>query len=166
MKKGLFLLYFLINTIAYGQQVAVNKEIKLPNPVGWVNDFESIFTAPQEKALDSLLTAYEKLTTREVVVITIPSSAITAKKFTDFTLKIAQQWEIGKKDKNNGVLIAISKELRKIQIETGLGTEKMISDAKIKTLIDSVFIPYFKQGDFYKGTYKGIIQLTKIWDQY
>src|SRR5690554_4169803 len=97
---------------------------ELPSPKGWVNDFENIFTKEQAKTLDSLVADYEKRTTTEISVITIPASATDKARFDELTLMIANKWGVGKKEKDNGILIGISKEHRTIRIQNGLGIEK------------------------------------------
>lgn len=71
------------------------------------------------------------------------------------TYKIANAWGAGKKELNNGVLIGISRGRKKIRIQNGLGTEKVFSDEKTKEIIDTKFIPNFRNGKFFEGTYEG-----------
>jgi uncharacterized protein len=130
---------------------------ELPSPKGWVNDFENIFTKDQVKALDSLVADYEKRTTTEISVITIPASATDKARFDELTLMIANKWGVGKKEKDNGILIGISKEHRTIRIQNGLGIEKLITDNQTKQIIDQTIIPNFKADNFYKGVFDGIV---------
>jgi uncharacterized protein len=138
---------------------------ELPSPKGWVNDFENIFTKEQVKTLDSLISEYEKRTTTEITVITIPTSATDKDRFDELTLHIANSWGVGKKEKNNGILIGISKGHRTIRIQNGLGIEKLITDNQTKQVIDQIIIPNFKANDFYKGVFNGIQEIKQILDK-
>ena len=151
--------------ITYGQNSKDNYWKNLPKPTGWVNDFENIFTVEQEKTLDSLIAEYEKRTTREITVITIPISATEKDRFDELTLLIANKWGGGKKEKDNGILIGISKGHRTIRIQNGLGIEKLITDNQTKQIIDKIIIPNFKADDFYKGVFDGIQEIKQILDK-
>ena len=131
----------------------------IPKPTGYVNDYEKIFSENQEITLDSLIQAIEKQTTIEIAIVTLDSSHTTAEAFDDLTLKIAQQWGIGKKDKDNGILIGLSSSLRKIRIRNGYGIEKVLSNEETKKIMDIYIIPQFKKGNYFEGTRQGILAL-------
>jgi uncharacterized protein len=132
----------------------------IPKPTGYVNDYEKIFSENQEITLDSLIKAVEKQTTIEIAIVTLDSSQTTAEAFDDLTLKIAQQWGVGKKDKDNVILIGLSSSLRKIRIRNGYGIEKVLSSEETKKIIDIYLIPQFKKGNYFEGTRQGILALT------
>lgn len=131
----------------------------LPKPIGFVNDFENIFTDKQEQVLDSLVKNFEKETTIQVAIVTLDSSYTNKSEFDNYTFKLANNWGVGQKDKDNGILIGISSSLRKMRIQNGYGIKKILSDQETKLLIDSLFIPDFKQNNYYDGTKMGIIGL-------
>jgi uncharacterized protein len=131
----------------------------IPKQIGYVNDFEKIFTVNQEKILDSLTNAFEKQTTIEIVIVTLDSSQTTVAEFEDLTLKIAKKWGVGKKDKNNGILIGLSSSLRTIRIQNGYGIEKVLTDEETKKIIDIYCIPQFKKGEHFEGTRQCILAL-------
>ncbi len=133
----------------------------IPRPVGLVNDFEHLFTQQQIDQLDDLIHAFEQRTTIEIGVITVDSSLTMAGNFDFFTQKTMDAWLIGKKDKNNGILIGISKQFRKIRIQKGAGIEKELSNADTKRLIDEAFLPFFKKGEYYEGLLNGLKTLMQ-----
>jgi uncharacterized protein len=100
-----------------------------------------------------------KNTTIEIAIVTLDTSCTTAEAFNDLALHIANTWGVGKKDKNNGVTICISKGYRKIRICNGYGIEKLINDAETKQIVDSYFIAAFKKGDYYNGTLEGLLAI-------
>ena len=136
----------------------------LPESFGYTNDFESIFTNEQIKKLDSLIRSYEERTSIEICVATIPANATPEEKFEDLTLHMAKSWGVGEKETNNGIFIGISAEYRRMRIQNGNGIEKILSDSETKKIVDSVFLPEFKTGNYYKGTFDGILEIIKVLD--
>ena len=134
---------------------------ELPKNKGWVNDFENIFSTGQENSLDSILSAFEKKTTIEIAIITIPEIMTTAENFDNLVVQISNYWRLGKKDKNNGILIGVSKGLRSIRISNGLGIEAILTDDQTKKIIENTIIPNFKVENYYQGTLKGIEEIIK-----
>lgn len=123
-------------------------------PQGYVSDFSQILTGPQIQHLDSLLAAHEKETTNQVVVITLDpdtSQVKTREDFDKFSLHLFNQWGVGQKGKNNGVGLLVSTGQRKVRIEVGLGLEAKLTDEEAKQIIDSILLPAFREGDYYRG---------------
>lgn len=160
--KLLVFIFSLIVSPIFSQEIFWNK---LPEPIGFVNDFENILTLQEEKELNKLITDYEKKTTVEIAIVTIPTSATSKEKFNDLSLYIAKSWGVGKQLTNNGILIAISEGYSKIRIQNGLGIEKIISDEMTKKVIDEKMITYFKESNYFEGLKNGVIELIRILDK-
>lgn len=131
----------------------------LPQARGFINDYVQLFTDDENKALDSLVSAFERTTTVEISVATVDSAMVKDKDFEDYTLVMLRTWGVGKKDKNNGILIVISPDLRRMRIQNGYGIENILSDAETKYIVDNSFIPKFKEGKYFEGTRNGIIAI-------
>jgi uncharacterized protein len=131
----------------------------LPSAKGLINDFVQLFTDDELKTLDSLVSTFESATTVEISIATINSKMVKNEDFEDYTLVMASMWGIGKKGKNNGLLIAICPDLRRMRIQNGYGIENVLSDAETKNIIDNYFIPKFKEGKYFEGTKDGIIAI-------
>ena len=131
----------------------------LPSARGLINDFLQLFSDNENKMLDSLVSAFERKTTVEISVATVDSMMVKDKDFEDYTLVMLRMWGVGKKDKNNGILIVISPDLRRMRIQNGYGIENILSDAETKNIIDNSFIPKFKEGKYFEGTRDGIIAI-------
>lgn len=177
--KSIYLLFALISTInlaACGQQksspakvqdTARSKPVredlvrKIPEPVGWINDYAFLFSAEEVRMLDSLLQYYERKTTVEIAVLTVDSTRTNARDFDEFASLIGRTWGVGKKETNNGIVIIIAPDIRRIRINNGLGIEIKISNEETQSIIDKVIIPQFKDGKFYEGTKQGIIALME-----
>lgn len=166
MKKNIFLYMLFVFLLPKANAQQNTFWDKLPEPQGWVNDFEHIFNTEQINKLERLAAGYKKKTGVEIVIVTFDTNATTADRFEELTLDMANTWGVGEKDKNNGVFIGISVGLRKIRIQNGLGIEKRMTDAQTKEIIDKFIIPSFKKGNYYQGTLSGLMKIMEHLDKY
>jgi uncharacterized protein len=143
-----------------GQKKVTGTDLVIPEkPIGRVSDFERIFTPVQVYYLDSIIASHEKITSNEIAVVSyaLDSTRIkTADDFDKFSFLLFNQWGIGTKDKNNGVGILISENLRKIRIEVGKGLQTKLTDQEAKAIIDTIIVPEFKMGAYFTGISKGL----------
>ena len=135
---------------------------KSVNTKHWVFDYENILTENQEHVLDSIIDNYEKETTNEIVIVTIDSLG-DFKNMSDYAVNFGNKFGVGKKDKNNGLIILISSKMKKAWLSTGYGTEKILKDEICKQIVDSSMIPYFKQKDYYGGLKSGLEESMRRW---
>ena len=156
LHKQIKALLFLALLITSGASCQNTKKDSVPKPVGFVNDFEDIFSTSQEEFLDSMIGAYREKTTIQIALITVDTLMISREGFDNYILKIANTWGVGQKEKNNGITIGISRGYRAIRIQNGYGIEKVLSDSQTKAIIDTAFIPSFKKEQYFKGTVNGL----------
>lgn len=127
----------------------------------FVMDINNVFTDSQVKALTSLYAAHERKTTNEIALITIsdyaPEPTIAA-----YGVKKGKELGVGKKGKNNGVLITLCVPRHAVNISTGKGTEKVLKDEICGRIIDKIMTPEFKKGNYYLGIYKGSKEMIAI----
>ncbi len=150
-------LFGFISLTCYSQDEK-KTNFKFPEYVGYVNDFEGVFTKEQIKELNDIIVKYEKETTNEIAIVTIASFE-PYKTLFDYSLDLANYWGIGKKDKNNGIMIVFGKQIRQIRIQVGYGLENKLKDEETKRIIDDIIIPEFKKGDFFTGIKNGLIEI-------
>lgn len=143
----------------YSQDLS-KADVQFPNRVGYVNDFEGIFTPEQVKVLNEQVAKHEKETTNDIAIATIASFEPYANLF-DYSLALANQWDIGRKDKKNGIVIVMGKQIRQIRIQVGYGLESKLRDEEAKRIIDQTMVPEFKKGDYYAGLKKGLAEIIK-----
>lgn len=124
------------------------------HPEKFIYDEENAFTPEQEKRLDTLFRGHELRTTNEIVLVTTDSYQGQPDLFA-FAATFGEIIEVGKKKKNNGVVIAFSKKMREVYIATGVGTEKVMAPARCQTYIDSLMVPLFKENMFFDGIWAG-----------
>ena len=159
MKYKLFnilILIFGFISFSFGQ------ENNFPKPIGYVNDFENVLSLEEVTKLENLLINYEKQTYNELVIVTI-SKTENEIDFDTYALDLSKNWGVGKKNKDNGLVIVISNQLGRIRICTGTGTEKILTDEICNTILEENIIPNFKNGEIYKGIESGINALIEKW---
>lgn len=135
-------------------------DFKFPAYVGYVNDFEGIFSPEQISELNQIIAEEENKTSNEIAIVSIESYA-PYKTLYEYSLELANYWKIGKVDKNNGIAIVFGKQIRQIRIQIGYGLENKLKDDEAKKIIDSIIIPEFKKGDFFNGIKEGLIEIIK-----
>ncbi len=143
--KSLSLL-FLFSTVLFAN-------LTFPKLTGRVVDNAGILSLKTKEQLNKILKNFENKTTNQVVVVTLKSLQGTS--ISDFGYQLGRYWGIGQKNKNNGVLLIIAPNEKKVRIEVGYGLEGTLTDAISSVIIHQKIIPYFKKGDFDKGVLEG-----------
>ena len=118
-------------------------------PINHVNDYAKVINDVLEKRLNQRLIVYESKIDVEIGILTIPH--LNNEVIADYTVKTGQRWGVGKKGTDNGLMIVLSKDDRKIHMSTGYGLEGVLPDATCKRLINNIFIPYAKEGKYGEG---------------
>ena len=125
-----------------------------PALTGQVVDGANLLTAQQEASLSISLAALEDKSTDQVVVVTVPS--LQGYPIEDFANRLFRHWQIGQKTKNNGVLLVVAPNERKVRIEVGFGLEGTITDGVSSDIIQNTILPQFRRGDFGGGVMAGV----------
>jgi uncharacterized protein len=141
MKKYLVLFITLISLTSFSQG-----KLKYSN---WVNDFAGVLTTEQESKLNKKIADFEKKTDIEFAIVTVKS--LEGRSIEGFTHDLASRWGVGKKGKDNGLMILIAPNERKWRIEVGYGLEEYITDGYSKVEAERVFPKNFKKNDYYGG---------------
>ncbi len=128
-----------------------------PALTGRVVDGANILSDGDEAALTTKLANLETQSGRQLVVATLPD--LQGYPIDDFGYKLGRAWQIGEKSKNNGALLIVAPNDRKVRIEVGYGLEPIMTDALSSIIINSAIIPRFKQKDFAGGINAGVDQM-------
>ncbi|NUO00975.1 MAG: TPM domain-containing protein [Saprospiraceae bacterium] len=145
VKTGFFLSMFLLLTNF------VQAQKTMPKPTGYlVNDFAGMLSRSEVEQLGAKLVAYARETSTQIVVVT--ETSLEGEDAFDYSYRLAKSWGIGgSKEKSNGVLLYITKEDRKVRIQTGYGAEGFLTDAMSRRIIEQMIVPAFKEGKYYAG---------------
>jgi uncharacterized protein len=127
--------------------------LDVPFLSGRVNDEARLLDAGSASALESSLKDYETRTGRQIAVLTIPSLA--GEDLEGYSLKVARTWKLGRKGKDDGVLILVARDDHKIRIEVGYGLEGALPDALAGRIIREGMVPRFRAGAFAAGIQEG-----------
>jgi len=134
-------------------------DLKLPQPTGYVNDFAGMLSSGIVNELNGRLGEYEKKSGNEIAVVTVKDLQGTTVE--DFAVRLFEKWKIGKKGKDNGVLLLIAKDERKVRIEVGYGLEPDLTDARSYSIINTVITPKLKANEYDQGVTAGVDAITK-----
>ncbi|MFG6687780.1 TPM domain-containing protein [Mariniflexile sp. HNIBRBA6329] len=127
-----------------------------------VQDYAQIFSKTETDSLSKKIIDFEQFSTNEICVYTIDSIP-NDETALYYATKIANNLGVGKKEKDNGLLILISKYDRQIGIATGYSTEKIFTDYMCKTIIESTIVPQFKNGNYYEGINNALDSIMTKW---
>ncbi|MFN4763149.1 TPM domain-containing protein [Gillisia sp. Q332] len=125
-----------------------------------VYDEADILSAADEKRLEQKLINYADTTTTQIVIATIES--LEGEYIGLYAPEWAQEWGIGQKKEDNGLLILMSEKDRKIWITTGYGLEEYLTDARTKDIIENIILPEFRNNDYYNGLDKGTSAIFEV----
>lgn len=119
-----------------------------------VNDTGAMLSTAAVQKLEQELAAFERSDSTQIVVLTIPS--LEGEVLEEFSIKVADAWKIGQKGKDNGAILLIAKQERKIRIEVGRGLEGKLTDLLSGRIIRGEIAPRFKAGDYDGGVSAGV----------
>ena len=151
------LIFFSIATLMF--IVFLTTSCSTSSPIVFVHDRANLIPEDIEKSIQVRLSKIESDTTAEFVVVTVES--LEGATIDKYAFELFNDWGIGKKDKNNGVLLLVAPNERMARIEIGLGLEKYISNDKAREILNAEIFPPFRSGDMVKGIEQGVIALEK-----
>ncbi|MCZ2299095.1 MAG: TPM domain-containing protein [Chitinophagales bacterium] len=153
MKYFLSILFLFFTVFAVAQ-----KSIPKPNPPRLVNDLAHLLNNSEVEQLERKLVALDDSTSNQIAVVIVPT--LHGEIIEDVAVNTFREWGIGSKN-NNGVLLLIAVEEKKIRIEVGYGLEGAIPDVIAKDIIENDLTPAFKQGTYFAGISKAVDDISK-----
>lgn len=141
---------------------AIRAEVTVPPPTARVTDQTATLTAEQKSALEQTLRAFEALKGSQIAVLMVPTTA--PETIEQYSLRVVEQWKLGRQNVDDGALLIIAKEDRTLRIEVGYGLEGALNDATSKRIISEIITPHFRQGDFYGGISAGVDRMIRVID--
>lgn len=153
LKFGLVLLLWVFAATAQAQ-------LSFPALTGRVVDTAQMLDPSVRSQLDAQLKAHEQATGEQVVIVTLAD--LQGASIEDFGYQLGRHWGIGQKDKNNGALLIVARDDRRLRIEVGYGLEDRLTDAQSSVIINQVITPAFKTGNFNKGISDGVAAMLVV----
>ncbi|MCD6062808.1 MAG: YgcG family protein [Flavipsychrobacter sp.] len=133
-----------------------------PIPPRLVNDLAGMMSADEQAQLEQKLVDFDKTTSTQITIVTIRN--LGGYEVAQYAVELGNRWGVGRKGKDNGVLVLASLDDRDVNISTGYGLEGALTDATSGRIIRNEIVPEFKKGNYYQGFNKAadaIIAATK-----
>src|SRR5258708_33599565 len=147
------LLALLLGWIFPGLSLAL-ADVAVPPLVGRVVDQTGTLSSSEIDSLQQTLRGFESRKGSQVAVLIVPTTA--PETIEQYSLRVAEAWKIGRKKIDDGALLVVAKNDRRLRIEVGYGLEGALTDVTSKRIIDEIITPRFRSGDFSGGISAGI----------
>ena len=148
----------LLLLILTGLAVAAGPEI--PPPKGPVVDLVGVLDAPAKERLVRLILDVRQQTTAEIAILVVPSTAPAT--IEEYSVAVFDQWKIGKRGQDNGLLFLVAVQDRRMRITTGYGLEGILPDGKVGEIRDRYIFPFFRAGQYAEGILRGTEALASV----
>ena len=130
-------------------------EVIPPAPTRYFNDYAGVVSADTASRLNKTLEDFERDTSNQILVAIYPKMQSDSS-IEDYTVRVAQAWKVGQKQKNNGAVLFVFIQDRKMFLQVGYGLEGALPDALAKQIIENELKPRFSGGDFDGGLSAGV----------
>lgn len=155
MKRNIWLLSLIFISLSL-------TALDVPKLQGRVNDYAGVISAAEERTIENRLETLERSNGVQLAVLTVPS--LEGDSLEGFTIRVAEEWQLGQKGEDNGILLFLAYQEKKIRIEVGYGLEGTLTDAKSGYIIREQMAPEFRSGDFAGGIEKAVIAIAGVVD--
>lgn len=153
MKQLLFILILFSSSLSFAQRAVP------PHGGVWVHDDAGLLSAGARAELEAILKAERDSTSNQIAILTVPS--LEGEDIDGYSIRVVEDWKLGKKDTDNGVLLLIAVEDRKVRIEVGLGLEGVLTDALSSRIIRNEIAPHLRQGDNDGAVRAGVLSIIQ-----
>jgi len=150
----------LISVLLFCSGSVFAQDAELPTLTGRVVDQAELLDTQTEARLTSMLAAHEQATSEQVVVVTVPG--LQGRSIEEFGVQLGRAWGIGQQGEDNGALLIVARDDRRIRIEVGYGLEGRLTDAQSSMIINGIIAPAFQQGDFARGISEGAAAMVQV----
>jgi len=130
-----------------------------PKLTGRVVDGAGLLGAADKAQIEQKLAALEDKSSDQLVVVTLPG--LQGYAIEDFGVRLGRHWQIGQKDKNNGVLLIVAPKERKVRIEVGYGLEGVLTDTLAGNIVHNRILPLFRSGNMSRGIVTGVNDIVE-----
>jgi uncharacterized protein len=134
--------------------------VPVPALTSAVTDQTGTLSASERQALESKLRDWEARTTNQLAVLIVPTTA--PEPIEQYTLRVAEAWKIGQKGKDNGAILLVAKNDKRIRIEVGYGLEGVLTDITSRRIIAENIAPEFSKGNFAAGINAGVDRIIEV----
>lgn len=147
--KQLILVFFIGIFFINLQGFSQSDILDIPKKETSLYDKANILSRSQQQQLEQKLIRYSDSTSTQIVVVTLQN--IGGNDIASYGVELAHKWGVGQAEEDNGILILVAVDERKVTIQTGYGVEHLLTDALSSRIIRNIITPNFKQGNYYEG---------------
>ncbi|KIZ47416.1 MULTISPECIES: YgcG family protein [Rhodopseudomonas] len=137
-------------------------DVAVPQLTGRVVDQTGTLSAEATARLEQKLKDFEARKGSQIAVLLVPTTA--PETIEQFAIRVAEQWKIGRSKIDDGAILLVAKNDRKLRIEVGYGLEGALTDVTAKRIIDEIITPKFRNGDFSGGIEDGVDRIISVID--
>jgi uncharacterized protein len=149
--RSLLSLFCCLGLFLLGNQAVA---LEVPPLTARVNDTAAMFSPQAVSQAETVLKQFENTDSTQIVVLTVPS--LDGDLLEDYSMRVVEAWKIGQKGLDNGALLLITRDDRRLRIEVGYGLEGSLTDLTAGRIIGQIIVPQFKSGDFDAGLVDGV----------
>jgi len=160
MRRLLLAGWFALAGILAALPQSARAEVPVPPVKARVTDLTGTLSATQKSELESRIAAYEARRGSQIAVLMLPTTK--PEEIEQYSMRVAEAWKIGRKGLDDGLILIVAKDDRRLRVEVGYGLEGAIPDSVARRVIDEKITPRFRDGDFYGGVRDGVEQLIKL----
>ena len=138
----------------------VRADVAIPPLQGRITDLTGTLSEAQRGELESRIAAFESRRGSQIAVLLLPTTK--PEEIEQYSIRVAEAWKIGRKGVDDGLILVVAKDDRRLRIEVGYGLEGAIPDSLARRVIDEKITPRFRAGDFFGGVRDGVDQLIRL----
>ena len=150
---------WLLSLLLFACSLAVAEQ-PIPPLAAHVTDLTGTLAGDQEATLDAKLAAFEREKGPQIAVLIV--ATVRPETIEQYALRVVEAWKLGRQGIDDGALLLVAKDDRRMRIEVGYGLEGALNDATAKRIISETIVPHFKQGEFYAGIEAGVDAMLKV----
>jgi len=149
-----------LGLLLLGAIAAADDLVAVPPLQARVTDLTGTISRDQAVSIDAALAQFERERGSQIAILLVPTTQ--PETIEAYSIRVAEAWRLGRKGIDDGILILVAKNDRKLRIEVGRGLEGVVPDAVAKRIVAEVIGPRFKEGDFHGGLQAGITRLQAV----
>src|SRR6202171_336331 len=148
--------------LCFALALAAADEVAVPPLSGRVVDQTATLSSSEVASLDQTLKNFEARKGSQIAVLIVPTTAPEG--IEQYSIRVAEAWKIGRKKIDDGAILVVANDNRKLRIEVGYGLEGALNDVTAKRIIDEIITPKFRNGDFAGGISAGVARIIGVID--
>jgi uncharacterized protein len=153
-------IWLLALLLGLAASFAAHAEVPVPDLSRRVTDLTGTLTPDTVSRLENTLAQFEAAKGSQIAVLMLPTTK--PEDIAEYGIRVADKWKVGRKGVDDGAILIVAKDDRRVRIEVGYGLEGVIPDAVAKRIIEEDIVPRFRQGDFSGGVEAGVSRMMRL----